>query len=56
MSPSIFENGGFRELTEDELYPEPNVWSCPDCGEVFSPSEYLPESTNCPACGRLLRR
>ena len=54
--PSNFENGEFRELTEDELYPEPNVWSCPGCGEVFSPSEYLPESTNCPACGRLLRR
>jgi len=54
--PSKFENGEFRELTEDELYPEPNVWSCPDCGEVFSPAEHLPETTKCPECGRLLRR
>lgn len=56
MTPSICEGGVFRDLTEEELYPEPNVWYCAECGTEFSPSEYLPDECICPTCGRRMTR
>lgn len=53
---SIFENGHFRELTEEECCPEPNNWYCAECGIEFAAEEWPCNEIICPQCKKVLYR